>query len=80
MSDRLLRPAEAAKLLALTVRALDHRRLDGEIAAVRDGRLVKYRLSTVLAYMDRNEVLLPPRRRRMPKVVPMRCSSERGPK
>ena len=66
-TDRLLTPAEAAELLSTTPKALDHRRRSGEIAFVPLGRLVRYRQSTVLAFIADNEVRLAPRRRGRPR-------------
>ena len=55
--DRLLKPADAAAMLGLTPRALEHRRIKGEFAFVRIGRLVRYRESVLLRWMDRHEAV-----------------------
>jgi helix-turn-helix protein len=67
--DRLLTPAEAAAMLATTPRALDHRRRNGEVPFVRQGRLVRYRESSLLALIAKNEIQLAPRRRGRPRKV-----------
>jgi helix-turn-helix protein len=69
MTDRLLRPDQAAEMLATTPRALDHRRRNGEVPFVRQGRLVRYRESSLLALIAKNEVTLAPRRRGRPRKV-----------
>jgi excisionase family DNA binding protein len=69
--DRLITPAEAAELLATTVKALDHRRRSGDIPFVPLGRLVRYRQSTIQAFIEEHEIRLAPRRRGRPsKVTP----------
>lgn len=55
--DRLLKPADAAAMLGLTPRALEHRRIKGEFRFVRVGKLVRYRESVLLAWMDRHEAV-----------------------
>jgi hypothetical protein len=70
-ADRLLTPGDAAKLLSPTAKALDHRRRAGEIGFVPLGRLVRYRQSTILAFIDSNEIRLTPRRPGRPRVVRM---------
>lgn len=67
LPDRLLTPAEAAELLSTTPKALDHRRRSGEIPFVPLGRLVRYRQSTVLAYIKDHEIRITPRRRGRPR-------------
>jgi hypothetical protein len=52
--------------LATTPRALDHRRRNGEIEFVREGRLVKYSLAAIRAYIADNTIRLTPRRRGRP--------------
>lgn len=62
--DRLLTPAEAAAMLGITAKALDHRRQAGEFKFVRLGRLVRYRESTLLHFIANSEGLMAPRPRR----------------
>jgi hypothetical protein len=50
--DRLYGKADAARILAMSVRVLDRRVEAGEITAVRDERSVKFRESELLRYMD----------------------------
>lgn len=69
MSERLITPAEAAKLLATTPKALDHRRAAGEIPFVRVGRLIKYRLASIERFIVDNETQLPPHRPHRPRLV-----------
>jgi hypothetical protein len=71
LTDRLLTPGEAATLLATTPKALDHRRRAGEIAYVSLGRLVRYRESAVLRFIDDHTTTFAPRRRGRPTVVRM---------
>ncbi len=70
--DRLISPLEAAKMLATTVKALDHRRRAGEIRFVPLGRLVRYRLSTIQKFIAEHEQLMPRRRGRPSKISPLR--------
>ena len=69
MNDRLLTPAEAAKMLSTTPKALDHRRRSGEIRYVMLGRLVRYRLATIQDYIESNETRMAPRKPGRPRVV-----------
>jgi hypothetical protein len=69
MTDKLLTPAEAAVILSTTPKALDHRRRSGEIAFVPLGRLIRYRQSTVLAFIADNERTASPRRRGRQRVI-----------
>jgi predicted DNA-binding transcriptional regulator AlpA len=56
--EQLLNSDETAKLLATTPHYLAYRRWKGDhdLPHVRIGRKVRYRLSDVLEYLDRNTV------------------------
>lgn len=69
MSEKLVTPAEAAKILAVSPKAIDHRRRSGEIPFVRVGRLIRYRLATIQQFIADNEQQLPPRVPRRPRLV-----------
>jgi hypothetical protein len=57
MSEQLLRPAEAAKKLAKSIRWLRLRRASGEIPAVGSGRGVRYAVSDLDAWISRQKSL-----------------------
>ena len=61
---QLVTPADAAKLLATSVRALDHRRRNGEIPFVQQGRLVRYNLADLHRYIAEHTLVLVRRRGR----------------
>lgn len=61
--DRLLTPAQAAEMLGLSPKALDHRRQSGEFKFVRVGKLVRYRESTLLDFISNHEGLMASRPR-----------------
>ncbi len=65
---QLVTPADAAKVLATSVRALDHRRRNGEIPFIRIGRLVRYNLADIHAYVAEHTTIVH-RRRGRPRVV-----------
>jgi excisionase family DNA binding protein len=63
---QLVTPGDAAKLLATTAKALDHRRRNGEIRFIRIGRLVRYSLADIERYIAEHTVTIAPRRRGRP--------------
>ena len=69
IAPQLVTPGEAAKMLATSVRALDHRRRNGEIPFVQQGRLVRYDLADIRAYIAEHKVVLSRRRGRPRKSI-----------
>lgn len=66
---QLVTPGDAAKMLATTVRALDHRRRNGELPFVQQGRLVRYNLADIQRYIAEHTVVLTRRRGRPRKAI-----------
>lgn len=52
--ENLLRPKEAAALLAISARTLWSLTASGEIASLRIGRAIRYRPEDLRAFIDRN--------------------------